>query len=283
MVNFNSPGVYVIEKDQSDFAPTIDSSIVGIVGFANKGPVNKATLITSPQNLIDNFGQPDQSIPGQGLEGAVEILETTNQVYYVRAVSGTAANASATVQMGGCPAVLVSANGFGVSSNITFDIQVTDELGVAQYTTTKQFDITSALAGAASGNQAQALKAVLGGSLDSDKVGVHFDGTNDTSGYIVGSFAGSGASMTITSYTDSTKSTGVSAFQVVDGLGDASATLTSSTTVRGTTVKTTGASSLGYVVESLYPGTGYNASTNSAGNTIGNSVEINTLGGPSRS
>jgi len=112
MVNFNSPGVYVIEKDQSDFAPTIDSSIVGIVGFANKGPVNKATLITSPQNLIDNFGQPDQSIPGQGLEGAVEILETTNQVYYVRAVSGTAANASATVQMGGCPAVLVSANGF---------------------------------------------------------------------------------------------------------------------------------------------------------------------------
>jgi len=182
--------------------------------------------------------------------------------------------------MGGCPAVLVSANGFGVSSNITFDIQVTDELGVNQYTTAKQFDITSALAGAASGSQAQALKAVLGGSLDSDKVGVHFDGTNDTSGYIVGSFAGSGASMTITAYTNSSKTTGLNAFQAVNGLGVASPTLTSSTTVIGTTIKSTGPSSLGYVVESLYPGTGYNASTNAAGNTIGNSVEINTLGGP---
>ena len=47
MVNYVSPGVYVIEKDISDYTPSINTSIVGMVGFAGKGPTNKATLITN--------------------------------------------------------------------------------------------------------------------------------------------------------------------------------------------------------------------------------------------
>ena len=39
MANFVSPGVYVIEKDISDYPAQINSSVVGIVGFADRGPI----------------------------------------------------------------------------------------------------------------------------------------------------------------------------------------------------------------------------------------------------
>ena len=82
MPNYVSPGVYTIEKDISEYTPSINTSIVGIVGFASKGPTNKATLITSQNNLIDTFGSPSENITGQGLEGALEILEQTNSLYF---------------------------------------------------------------------------------------------------------------------------------------------------------------------------------------------------------
>lgn len=74
MANYVSPGVYVIEKDISDFPAQINSSVVGIVGFASRGPIaginsQKATLITSQQGLIDEFGEPSEAIKGQALEG----------------------------------------------------------------------------------------------------------------------------------------------------------------------------------------------------------------------
>ena len=80
-----SPSVVVIENDVSVYTPNVNSSVVGIVGFADKGPVDKPTLVTSQQNLLRIFGKPATAMPGQGLEGALEILEATNQLYYVRA------------------------------------------------------------------------------------------------------------------------------------------------------------------------------------------------------
>jgi phage tail sheath protein FI len=140
MPNYVSPGVYTIEKDISEYAPSINTSIVGIVGFAGKGPTNKATLITSQNNLIRTFGAPSEALKGQGLEGGLEILEQTNSMYFVRAAASTAADASATMGMGCCPALIVSGPttyaadaGFGVGSSITFRIQVYDDLGVAQF------------------------------------------------------------------------------------------------------------------------------------------------------
>ena len=78
-----SPSVVVIENDVSVYTPNVNSSVVGIVGFADKGPVDKATLVTSQQNLLTLFGKPATAMPGQGLEGALEILEATNQLYFV--------------------------------------------------------------------------------------------------------------------------------------------------------------------------------------------------------
>ena len=113
MPNFVSPGVYVIEKDISEYPPTLNSSVVGIVGFASRGPIagtssEKATLITSPQQLIDTFGEPSEDLKGQALEGSLEILEATNSLRFVRVADAGAANASAAVSMGGCPAYILS-------------------------------------------------------------------------------------------------------------------------------------------------------------------------------
>ena len=69
-----SPGVYTIEKDVSEYTPSINTSIVGLVGFATKGPTNKATLITSQNSLVRTFGEPAESITGQAIEGGLEIL-----------------------------------------------------------------------------------------------------------------------------------------------------------------------------------------------------------------
>jgi phage tail sheath protein FI len=279
MANIVSPGVYVIEKDISEYAATVDSSIVGIVGFASKGPVDEATLITSPQQLINTFGKPSESIPGQALEGAIEILEATNKVYFVRGVTQTAAEASALVPIGACPAVQFVASGLGVSANLYLKVNVTDNTGVNQYLVTKQFAIPSGqVATTASGGQALALKTIIGGSLDGDKVGVFYSDSDVTTGYLVGSWAGSGASLSVSAYSNAAFTNGVSALKAINFSGTASATATSALTVIGTTFAS-GASGVAYYVETLYPGTGYNLSTDSDGNTIGNSFEINSLGG----
>ena len=91
MAKYVSPGVYVVENDNSDYVPSINPSVVGIVGFASKGPTDKATLITDEASLIATFGEPlaESKNGGQGIEGGVEVLETTNSLYFVRAAGGS--------------------------------------------------------------------------------------------------------------------------------------------------------------------------------------------------
>jgi len=289
MPNFVSPGVYVIEKDLSEYTPSLNSSVVGIVGFASKGPTNEATLITSQNQLIDTFGAPNEDIFGQGLEGALEILETTNSMYFVRAAATSAVEASAAVTFGACPAIIVSSNQFGVTSNLYLDIQVKNNAGVDQFVSAKQFNIPSGTltAGETDVCQARALKKVVGGGLDADVVGV-FDNNSTTqlgvSGALVGSFAGSGASLSVTAYSNLTRTTGVNAlFPVTHTSGTtnfgASGTGVSSITVYGATFDALTASGLTYFVETLYPGAGYNAGTTVDGDTSGNSVTVRGLGG----
>ena len=140
MPSFVSPGVYVIEKDLSDYPVAINPSVVGIVGFADQGPINKATLITSQEGLTQTFGDPREAIYGQGLEGALEILETTNSTYYVRSSGGTASDASSTVKLGSCPAFEVSANDFGNTTDLYLSVQV-NVGGSNIYPTPKEFNI----------------------------------------------------------------------------------------------------------------------------------------------
>lgn len=303
MPNYVSPGVYTIEKDISDYAPSINTSIVGIVGFAAKGPTNKATLITSQNNLLRTFGNPSEDIDGQALEGALEILETTNSVYFIRAAGDSAADASATMSVGSCPAIIVSgpaaeadaAQCFGGTgadaSSITLRIQVVDNAGVSKFPENGGAGKDFVVATNSGASQALALRSVIGGALDAEHVGVFEDdaltaGSLGLSGAIVGSYAGSGAYMSVSACKGITfdEAEGVSALKMVNaasaGASDfgVSGNFASAVKVYGSTFTSTGANSASYLVESLYPGAGYNGGTKTNGDTSGNSITLNGLG-----
>ena len=285
MVNTNSPAVIVVEKDISEYAATVESSIVGIVGYADRGPTNKATLITSPQSLYTKFGPASESLHGQALEASVEILEQSNQLYFVRAVASTAVNASSVASVGTCPTVTLSGANYGVLTDLYLSMQVYDQDGVAQFNNVKEFNIPAGTISSAldTSTQSMALAKIIGGDLDSAKVGAFGTTTADASGWIVGSWAGSGASIAVSAYTATARGghQGVSALFPVDYAGDASSHPHGFSSVRayGTTYDATGASGLSYVAQSLYPGAGYNLGTKTNGDISGVSVEIANLGG----
>ena len=309
-----SPGVYTIEKDISEYTPSVNTSIVGIVGFAQKGPTNKATLITSQNQLLRTFGEPAEAIDGQAIEGALEILETTNQLYFVRASdSSLETDASATMALGVCPSVIVSGaataaecadSGWGVKDGgniggtILLRVQVYDNDGTAQYTDNNSAGRDFLIpAGTSETSQAAALKSVIGGDLDADKVGVQLangsltDGLN-LSGMLVGSYAGSGASLGVSAcsgVTTFTEASGVSALQACLAISGAQAggfanygvsgNFASAVRVYGASYSSTGPVGVAYSVQSLYPGTGYNGGTRTDGTASGNSVTITPVGG----
>lgn len=301
MANFVSPGVYVIEKDISDYTPAVNPTVVGIVGFASKGKPNKATLITSQESLIQTFGEPLEALPGQAIEGALEILETCNQLYFVRALDAdSASDASAMVTLGACPTVAVSSNSYGVDNSLYLSVQVTNNAGTNQYTTTKNFNITAGtkVGGTAVTTQAEAMAAVVGGSMSDSKVGSYMnsssvDSTIDVGvgNYIVGNFAGSGAKLSVSAYSDANRTTPVNALYPLSVSGNPLGTsATTEQAYAGTaasgdalaTVQSNGysflagssTSGLGYNVNSLFEGTAYNLSTTTAGDTVGNSVTV---------
>jgi len=311
MPNYVSPGVYVIEKDISDYPAQINSSVVGIVGFADRGPIaglnnNKATLITSQQQLVDTFGEPSEAVKGQALEGALEILEATNSMRFIRCAGDSAVEASAAVQIGACPAFQVSGTnaaplmagrdgvplrsaGGGVSALGSSDLQTSSVKFIVTaydqnrtkivdnktYTVAKGTLSTSASQGATT---IAALKKVVGGSLDADKVGAFADSNGiDASSFFVALAAGNAASVDVQMQIQKTDLTyvdvvGLQPLSITGGAGTATANGTAS----GTSIDTTKAS---YHAKSLFPGAGYNTGTKTDGDTSGVSFEVGVLGG----
>lgn len=306
MPNYVSPGVYVIEKDISDYPAQVNSSVVGIVGFADRGPIaglnnNKATLITSQQQLIDTFGEPSEAIKGQALEGALEILEATNSMRFIRVASDDAVEASAAVQLGGCPAFLVSgtdsnpllAGVDGVTTGIkalgsadsdtsgvrfivtAYDHARTKIVDNKTYTIPRNTISVSASEGATT---IQALAKVMGGSLDADKVGAFADtNTADASSFIVGLAAGGLATLDVQMQVQNDAGTwaNVAGLQPVGKEGE-SGTATADATTSGVSVDTT---TVAYQTKSLFPGAGYNTGTKTDGSTSGISFEVLVNGG----
>lgn len=250
MANYVSPGVYVLERDASEYPAAINPSVVGIVGYASKGPVDKATLITNGERLVGTFGEPDEDINGQGLEGALEILEATNSLYFVRCAAASALDASVGIQVGACPAVVVS-GGAG-----DYRVIVKDEAG------TEKLDKVVTIA---AGDPETTFKAKLGGDPTlASKVMVYDHGA---SAVLVGGYAGSSASIQVSSTAPT-----VSEYKYHVSSGPDTVNVTAS----GATFF---ASSLQYLVESVYPGAGYNYAKTAAGVETGNSIQIQTEGG----
>jgi len=130
MANFVSPGVYSIEKDISDYSPSVNPSVVGLVGFASRGPVNTPTLLTTPAQLIRTFGTPDLVTGGQGITGALEILQKTNQVYYVRAcVEADASGARNAIPLATHPHAALLVSGMNPNFVYKFGVDVWDIAG----------------------------------------------------------------------------------------------------------------------------------------------------------
>ena len=302
MPNFFSPGVYTVEKDISTYPVAGNSSIVGIVGFAGKGPTNVATLITSPENLINTFGNPSEDLDGQGLEGALEILETTNAVYYVRAAGDSATEASAVIGLGIPPAIEVSSGGYGLNNSLYLVVQVTDYNQNNLFLEPRVYAIPAGTVTGAvdsSGAQYLAMSKVIGGALDTDYV--IYGAINNALGHtIYGAYAGQTASISVSSYSDADLTIPVSAVRPIFGSGitspysptfsgiPASALaddkgFTSSIKVFGANIggvvgNTATTSGVGYLVNSLYPGTGYNYTVEADGTVLGNSIETDALG-----
>jgi len=110
MPTYNSPGVYTLEKDFSNFDPASSPTTPGVVGFASQGPVDKPVLITNTVDLERIFGLPNETVGGQGLFGAYEIMKETNQLMFVRAQTTAASRAEKNLEYGSCPFVAYEAS-----------------------------------------------------------------------------------------------------------------------------------------------------------------------------
>tara|TARA_R110000868_G_scaffold13711_3_gene63587 strand:- start:15753 stop:17801 length:2049 start_codon:yes stop_codon:yes gene_type:complete len=274
-----SPAVVFLEKDNSSYPPNIESSIVGIVGYASKGPTNKATLITSQENLVRTFGKPNEGLTGQGLEGAIEILETTNQVEFVRAIPSDALYASSVVQYGIAPSVQLAASGYGITNNLYLQISVSDSNGTA-ILTNKQYSIPSGTLGT-SYSQASAIAKIIGdGTNQNDSVSLIYSDSTSSTGYLVAAWAGPLARLAVSAYSGTAFTQAVfapSSLFAVDYNGNSVTAAASSFVSGGAAIVT---SSLSYLVRSQYPGAGYNLGQDiNTGQTSGISVEAASIGG----
>tara|TARA_R110002096_G_scaffold417139_1_gene620675 strand:+ start:55 stop:1884 length:1830 start_codon:yes stop_codon:yes gene_type:complete len=201
-------------------------------------------------------------MPGQGLEGALEILEATNQLYYVRAAGTNKTSASGLVALGACPAVQLSGAAWDASLPSSIFYSVSDNGG--------NFKISGTVAIPASSTTYPTKKSLLYNAFDPTILGdqpvfAYVDTTGNQ--FLASKYAGSGAALVVSAvgYTNAT----LSFAQTVDVSGNGS-------TTSGAGVHAAGfqASSLQLLAEAIYPGTGYNLSGLRDGSIQGVSVEI---------
>lgn len=113
-----SPGVVISEFDFSDYVERQGSAVVGIVGTANKGPINTLTVINNERQLIDTFGKPNAPVfnATTGLYGtvglvtpALQYLRQGNQLLVVRCNGAATTATTNLLDSGTDPALVISA------------------------------------------------------------------------------------------------------------------------------------------------------------------------------
>lgn len=214
----NSPAVVFIEKDNSSYPPNLDSSIVGIVGYATKGPTNEPTLVTNQENLLDIFGPPSDILVGQGLAGALEILETTNQVRYVRAINDNANEATNKLAFGVCPAIQFAASSFGLTTSLYLNITAGDSDGNV-IIENKKYAIPSDANNVAAGlTQAKVLEKIFGTSFTKrDYLSIFSNDSTLDTGYLVLTIPGKKSYLSVSAYSNATYTTLLSnPFDIID-------------------------------------------------------------------
>jgi len=88
MAIYLSPGVYVQERDLSDIVPRIATAPAAIVGYSAKGDVNNIRLMTSDQQFLEEYGEPDPSSGHYLHYSALAYLAKGNTLYCLRVHNG---------------------------------------------------------------------------------------------------------------------------------------------------------------------------------------------------
>ena len=82
-----SPGVQIKEIDATNVVPAVSTSIGGFAGSFNWGPVDKVISVSSEENLVEIFGQPDNNT-FKHFFVAASFLKYGNALKVVRVLSG---------------------------------------------------------------------------------------------------------------------------------------------------------------------------------------------------
>lgn len=88
-------GAYAIERDYSHYVAYAAKTVFAVVGTASKGPVGVATVCTSAQDLVNKFGSLKTNC--YALYAGQYFLSQSSKLYFVRAASDSATEASATI------------------------------------------------------------------------------------------------------------------------------------------------------------------------------------------
>ena len=282
MPAYVSPGVYVIEKDWSDYSPSLNSTNVGVMGFASQGPTGKATLVTNADQLITTFGRPDNVQGGQGLIGAYHILDRTNTVYFTRVHTDDAEVADAAVHIGNCPHVATS-DDLDPGKFSFFAFEVKDGAGILKTTTPLFVNVLQASSYFSDADAGDAVAAAVN-QATSPTSPFSFRKTGASAGDFIGSYAGSGSQITVYAWQHSSAFPSIPAgTAIADLTGFDAQSFAASNSVElsaynGFTYDATGEGSSGvtgsgltlipgslsggaYVTRTLYPGAGYNYSS----------------------
>lgn len=93
-----SPGVFITERDFSDYIAGQSTTIFALVGVATRGPLNVPTLLTSPEQFLAIFGEPTAN--SFGPHAAINFLRRGSQVWYCRVAKVYTAEVAQFVAMG---------------------------------------------------------------------------------------------------------------------------------------------------------------------------------------
>ena len=284
MPAYVSPGVYVIEKDWSDYSPSLNATNVGVMGFASQGPVGKATLVTNADQLIQTFGRPDDASGGFGLIGAYHILDRTNTVYFTRVATTSATVADAAVPVGACPRLEMPTIDDGANVHTLWLVSVTNSAGTTATSNGPIIvNVPPASSDATQDGMADAVLAKVN-RITTTASPFSFDRETSAAGKFVGSFAGKDARIQVWCWSSASAfpdiPQGTTAAEVASFSGSnadldyasgnvgmtahngwADGATASGATASGVTLDVTSLSGGGYVTRTLYPGAGYNYST----------------------
>lgn len=130
-------GAYAVERDYSHYVSYLGDTVLAVIGTASKGPIGKATVCTSSQDLVNKFGPLKTNC--YGLYAGQYFLSQSSKLYFVRAASESAAAATALIKGKNSgsseieDAITVAAIEKGTYSN-GYKVVVTVGTGVDTYT-----------------------------------------------------------------------------------------------------------------------------------------------------